>query len=410
MEINCNLDKLMSEMLKALTLAGYSNVTLKKFQKVFMKIRQTIQTNGCCTYEDVFWKHYGNKTKGVIREGRWLLGSIEYFDTTRRLPDGTYRSRIGVTTRYDQLTEDFKTMADQYRETEEKRGIKASTINVCFHNGVCFLAALQDTGIRKPDQITAKPVMDYFCGDDGKPCKSGSLRKNLLSFFRACSPILPEGMVDRIIGFIPEIACLRKNIQYLDTVEIEKVKEVLLDERSDLTKRDRAIGLLALFAGLRSCDITGLLLEGINWCNDTFSVTQQKTGRTLSLPLSTVLGNAIYDYIKQERPEVPVREVFLTTNLPFRRMASGDCYNIASIIMNKAGIRLNKGDRRGLHIFRHHLATGMLAQDVSAVVISSVLGHASPESTKVYLNADFVHLKECSLSIGKFPLRRGVLK
>ena len=91
-------------------------------------------------------------------------------------------------------------------------------------------------------------------------------------------------------------------------------------------------------------------------------------------------------------------------------MASGDCYNIASTVMNKACIQLNKGDRRGLHIFRHHLATGMLAEDVSAVVISRVLGHSSPESTKAYLNADFVHLKECSLSIGEFPLRRGVLK
>jgi len=410
MEINCNLDKLMSEMLQALTLAGYSNLTLRKLQTVFRKIGRDVQANGCRTYEDVFWRHYANKTKAMLRAGRWQLGAIEYFDATGRLPGGTQRSRIGVNTRYDQLTDDFKAMADHYRESEAKRGIKASTINVCFHNGVCFLATLQEKGIRKPDQITAEPVMDYFCGDDGKPGKSGSLRKNLLSFFRACSTVLPEGMADRIIGFIPEIACLRKNIQYLDKEEIVKVRRVLLDKQSDLTKRDRAIGLLALYAGLRSCDITGLLLEGMDWDNDTFSVSQQKTGRRLTLPLPAVLGNAIYDYLQDERPEVPIREVFLTATRPFRRMASGDCGNIASIIMDRAGIRTNKGDRRGLHIFRHHLATGMLAHGVPAVVISGVLGHSTPESTQAYLNADFVHLKECALSIGSFPVRKGVLE
>ncbi len=213
MEINSNLTKLRIEMLDTLTHSGYSKHTIRGFQTVFKKIEKAFQTEECRTYEDVFWKHYGNKTKALLREGRWRLGAIKYFDDTGCIPGGTHRSKIGVISKYDQLSSEFKVMADHYRESEAKRGIKASTINVCFHNAVCFFIALQDKGIQKPEQITAKPVRDYFCGDDGKPCKSGSLRKNLLSFFRACSTFLPGGMENQIIGVLPEIAWWRTTIQ-----------------------------------------------------------------------------------------------------------------------------------------------------------------------------------------------------
>jgi len=42
-------------------------------------------------------------------------------------------------------------------------------------------------------------------------------------------------------------------------------------------------------------------------------------------------------------------------------------------------------------------------------VISQILGHDSPDSLETYLSADFVHLKECAISIGRFPMGKGVL-
>lgn len=64
----------------------------------------------------------------------------------------------------------------------------------------------------------------------------------------------------------------------------------------------------------------------------------------------------------------------------------------------------------GLHIFRHHLATDLLAKEVPLPVISKILGHASPISTETYLSADFAHLKECALSIESFAIGLEVLK
>jgi site-specific recombinase XerD len=78
--------------------------------------------------------------------------------------------------------------------------------------------------------------------------------------------------------------------------------------------------------------------------------------------------------------------------------------------MKVADIRQEKGSRRGFHIFRHHLATALLGNGIPQPVISRVLGHMSTSSLDAYLSADFPHLKECSLSVEGFPLRKEVIQ
>jgi hypothetical protein len=41
----------------------------------------------------------------------------------------------------------------------------------------------------------------------------------------------------------------------------------------------------------------------------------------------------------------------------------------------------------------------MLAQEIPLPVISNVLGHKNPESTKPYLSTDLEHLRACALSL-----------
>jgi len=78
--------------------------------------------------------------------------------------------------------------------------------------------------------------------------------------------------------------------------------------------------------------------------------------------------------------------------------------------MGKAGIRQNPGDRKGMHLFRHYLATSLLGYGVEQPIISSTLGHQSPSSLAPYLSADFTHLKECALNIERFPVRKEVFQ
>ncbi len=88
--------------------------------------------------------------------------------------------------------------------------------------------------------------------------------------------------------------------------------------------------------------------------------------------------------------------------------ASRNLDAICSKVMCKAGIRQGKNERKSLHLFRHNVATTLLQGGVQQPVISATLGHASPDSLDRYLSAEFKRLKECSLSIEHFPIRKGV--
>ena len=120
--------------------------------------------------------------------------------------------------------------------------------------------------------------------------------------------------------------------------------------------------------------------------------------------MSAVVGNAIYDYLLNERKQVNCDALFPSRIGSARTILSSNIFYSVSRIMHAASVRQNEGDRKGSHIFRHRLATTLLGNDVSQVVISSVLGHSSPSSTEQYFSADFTHLKTCALDISQFPL------
>jgi len=61
------------------------------------------------------------------------------------------------------------------------------------------------------------------------------------------------------------------------------------------------------------------------------------------------------------------------------------------------------------YIFRHNLASSLLENGVPRPVITQALGHTAPDSLEPYLRADFVHLKECAISVESFPLAKEVL-
>jgi site-specific recombinase XerD len=74
--------------------------------------------------------------------------------------------------------------------------------------------------------------------------------------------------------------------------------------------------------------------------------------------------------------------------------------------MKSACVRQEKGTQKGLRVFRHSLATTLLAEGVPVPIIASILGHSNKESTNIYLSADEVHLKECALGLSGIEVTR----
>lgn len=267
---------------------------------------------------------------------------------------------------------------------------------------------LQNKGINSFKSVTEESVLDVF-SSDGKICRSYNFKYTVEFAFKTCLSFYGDGICSRMLSYLPALPHIKKNVQYLTKEEMWRIKSVL-EKDTTLSLQNKAICLLALYTGMRSSDICSLTFKSIDWDNDLIRIKQQKTNAALVLPLRAVVGNAIFDYITKERPKSSADTIFLTVNAPYRRLHSSNLNAICVSIMGKAGIRQNPGDRKGMHLFRHYLATSLLGYGVEQPIISSTLGHQSPSSLAPYLSADFTHLKECALNIERFPVRKEVFQ
>jgi integrase/recombinase XerD len=163
-----------------------------------------------------------------------------------------------------------------------------------------------------------------------------------------------------------------------------------IDRRTAIGCRDYAILLLLARLGLRSGEVAFLELDDIDWNTGTLSV-RGKSGRRGELPLPAEVGEAIAAYLRRGRPQSTNRRVFLRAKAPIRgfRGASG----VGSIVRHRilrAGLDT---PTHGAHQFRHGLATELLRQGASLGEIGELLGHHSPETTKIYTKVDLDALR-----------------
>ena len=161
--------------------------------------------------------------------------------------------------------------------------------------------------------------------------------------------------------------------------------------------RDAAITLLALTTGLRACDIVELRMGDIDWRGQTIGIVQQKTGNPLTLPLPMLVMGKLADYVLDERPGSADDHVFLRSVAPHTRLTDhASVHRVTVETFRKAGVTDVKA---GTRFLRHNAASRLLAAAVPLPTISAVLGHASPESTNLYMSVDRERLLECVLPV-----------
>ena len=61
-------------------------------------------------------------------------------------------------------------------------------------------------------------------------------------------------------------------------------------------------------------------------------------------------------------------------------------------------------------VYLDNAATTFISNGIPRPVASAALGHEDPSSLDYYTFADIKHLRDCALSIGKFPVRKGVFE
>jgi site-specific recombinase XerD len=176
----------------------------------------------------------------------------------------------------------------------------------------------------------------------------------------------------------------------------DTVRQLLasIDRSTAVGRRDYAILLLLARLGLRSGEVASLELDEIDWKAGQLNV-RGKSGQRNDLPLPVEVGQAIAAYLRQGRPRGSSRRVFLRARAPVRgfRGTSG----VGSVVRHRllrAGV---DAPTYGSHQFRHGLATEMLRQGASLGEIGELLGHHSPETTKIYTKVDLDALRTLAL-------------
>ncbi|MCH5260855.1 MAG: tyrosine-type recombinase/integrase [Lachnospiraceae bacterium] len=180
----------------------------------------------------------------------------------------------------------------------------------------------------------------------------------------------------------------------------EEVLKLLaaIDRGNPSGKRDYAIILLVARLGIRVGDVNNLKFENIDWQKSRISFVQNKTHNPVVLPLLKDVGWAIIDYIQNGRPKVDSPYIFLTHIPPYKRYSSENhLHATIAKYLALADIQDQPRKKRGMHSLRHTLANRLQENRESYHMISSALGHSSPDSASGYVKTDIELLRECAL-------------
>lgn len=179
--------------------------------------------------------------------------------------------------------------------------------------------------------------------------------------------------------------------------EINKILNSI-DTTTKIGKRDYAIFMLLTHLGLRFSDVKNIKFEDIDWQMNILNINQNNTGKIVTLPLLDNVGIAIIDYIKNGRPNVDSKYIFLNRNdESFSPQFS--FYHIFKKYLTLANIDISNKKYIGTYSLRHSLATILLQNRTPLSTISGILGHTDINNTAIYLKVDISSLKECCLKL-----------
>lgn len=196
---------------------------------------------------------------------------------------------------------------------------------------------------------------------------------------------------------------------YFTAEEVRRIEQAV--SRTNTTgKRNYAMLLLASRLGLRASDIANLQFTDIDWDKNMITLTMQKTGKVIELPLLADVGNAIIDYLRHGRHESALQSVFLSGNAPYVAATKAMVCKAIDEIICKSGVDTS-GKHHGPHSLRHSLASAMLNGGAMMPVISESLGHRNTQTTLTYLKIDIRSLLKCALPVptvaDSFYMQRG---
>jgi integrase/recombinase XerD len=279
-----------------------------------------------------------------------------------------------------------------------QKGLSINTINAYRDAIKLLLCYSGDTLKKSVDELNCEDItetivlnfLDHLESKRGCTARTRNARlaaiRSLFAFMGREEPVLLVQCQQ--VRAIPLKRTEHKIIDYLEEKELQAVLDSI-DINSRTGVRDRALFMLLYNTGARASEIVGLKLDDLRLA-DTAQITLLGKGRKpRSCPLWPETVTALQAYLHQRRPkEIETQQVFLNANGdPITRFgirhitrkyglkAQAKCPSLKTKVVNP-------------HTLRHTTAMHLLRSGNDINMISYWLGHASINTTHIYIELD----------------------
>jgi integrase len=335
------------------------------------------------------------RDNGSIKQWKWKINRKAAYVLMEVANTGHFQwSKINPNSSSE--SKDIESIRFQYLEWLKQRNLSQSTVDLhdyVFRKTAEFAAVETRECLQFLSHEKIQLVISKFVSVCNRRSISTILPilRSLLSFLYTAS-LADKDLSGIVLSSFVQRGSVAAYISEKDQAELI----VQLDKES---KRTKVIILLVMRLGLRNCDICNLTFQEVDWRNDQIKLSQKKTGEPLILPLLPDVGNALMDYILNERPKRDDHYpyIFLRKQAPYNRLTT--IYHICSGLLARLGVKPVNGTATGAHLFRYSMVHKLLAAKVPHQVITDVLGHSSKESDKPYLSMEESMLRMCALDL-----------
>jgi site-specific recombinase XerD len=276
-------------------------------------------------------------------------------------------------------------LADYRDYLLRERGLTAGSVAHWERVARLFLAERSEPLEHALQRLSTGDVTGFVVAQCGPGGRSGASAKILTSGLRSLLRYLHlAGWVPiRLAQAVPRAAGWRLS-SLPRGLEPEQVHRLLAscDRSRPLGRRDQAILLLLVRLGLRACEVARLSLDDIDW--RAGEITIRGKGSSIErLPLTHDAGEGLVEYLRDGRPHVEFREVFVGAYAPLRPLSPSAVVGVVGYACDRGGM-----ERVGPHALRHTLASDLLRAGTPLAQIAPILRHASVATTAIYAKID----------------------
>ncbi len=399
---NLPISELIEKMDAHMVSLGYTASTLRHYRQAWNALKNLALSEGATHFSKelgfrLLREHYKidpyesnlSEYKSVVRRSVMLLLEFQISGMiAKRQPKGDYDIPAG-----------FKAAGNQFMDFLRESSLAPGTIynyRMFIFRATSFFVNHGALGFESLNNGLINLYMKTFAG-----FSKAYISANMHSLSKFLDYAHEQGYTDKVFSF-PSITVYkdRRVPEYYTADEVSKILSSI-DRGNALGKRNYAMVLLGARYGLRISDIISLKLSELDFENKRISITQQKTGKPLTLDILPDVGWALIDYLKNGRPDAECDNVFLRHTHPYKAFTRGETmqYMLRQYALSAGIWKAGTEKHCSFHMLRYSLASDLIQQGVSLTTISGILGHSELNVTTLYARLDVPQLKACALEV-----------